>query len=84
MRRCLLSSNARRFVTPKSKVRKTQIHCYLGLVDNVSQLKQVTEDQKKTIDQLETQKIEQKLDFDTQLNNQKRNFQQETVSHHSS
>jgi hypothetical protein len=69
MRRCLLSSNARRLITPKSKVRKTQIHCYLDLEDNVRHLKQVTEDQKRTIDQLETQKIEQKLEFDTQLYN---------------
>jgi hypothetical protein len=35
----------------------------------VRHLRQVNEDQKRTIDQLETQKIEQKLEFDTQLFN---------------
>lgn len=37
-------------------------------------MKQVTEDQKRTMELLETQKIEQKLEFDTQLYNMQRNF----------
>jgi hypothetical protein len=70
MKRFLLSSNARRLITLKSKVRKSpKFIVFLDLEDNVRHLKQVTEDQKRTIDQLETQKIEQKLEFDTQLYN---------------
>jgi len=49
----------------------------------VRHLKQVTEDQKRTVDQLETLKIEQKLEFDTQLYNMQRNFQQDAVIYHS-
>ena len=69
MKRFLLLSNARRLITPKSKVRRVQINQNLYLEDNVRHLRQVNEDQKRTIDQLETQKIEQKLEFDTQLFN---------------
>ena len=69
MKRFLLLSNARRLITPKSKVRIVHIDRFLDLEDNVRHLRQVNEDQKRTIDQLETQKIEQKLEFDTQLFN---------------
>lgn len=69
MKRLILSSNARRLITPKSKVRILHFNSYLDLEDSVRHLKQVTEDQKRTVDQLETLKIEQKLEFDTQLYN---------------
>ena len=69
MKKFLLLSNARRLITPKSKVRIDHIDLFLDLEDNVRHLRQVNEDQKRTIDQLETQKIEQKLEFDTQLFN---------------
>ena len=66
MKRLLLSNNARRLIAPKSKVRKPKDKiAIIDLEDNLRHLKQVTEDQKRTIDQLETQKIEQKLEFDT-------------------
>ena len=51
---------------------KCKLFCWfrhVALEDTVRQLKQTTDDQKRYIDSLEAQKIDMKLDFDTQIFN---------------
>ena len=46
----------------------------LALEDTVRQLKSTTDEQKRQIEQLEAQKIDMKLDFDTQIFSIQKNF----------
>ena len=69
MKRFRLSSNMRRPTMQKSKVIIHVLNFKLGLEENVRLLKQTVDDQRRTIDNLEAQKIEQKLEYDTQLFN---------------
>ncbi len=51
----------------------------IDLEETVRRLEQTNDDQKRQIDTLNAQKIEQKLEFDTQLNTIQRNYQNEMV-----
>ena len=58
MKRFRLSSNMRRLTMQKSKVMLHVLKFKLGLEENVRLLKQIVDDQRRTIDNLEAQKIE--------------------------
>ncbi len=69
MKRQLPSRQARKAIKSKSSVRYSLGLRNLALEDTVRQLKSTTDDQKRYIDSLEAQKIDMKLDFDTQIFN---------------